>query len=70
MKALILAAGRGTRLRDVHERPKCLLEVGGVTLLDRYLGSLRALGIESAVVVGYGGDLVREQVEEALLRHG
>jgi choline kinase len=35
MKAIILAAGKGTRLNGVELKPKCLFEVGGRTLLDR-----------------------------------
>ena len=35
MKAVILAAGQGTRIRSVHgERPKCLIEVDNTTILD------------------------------------
>ena len=40
MKALILAAGRGTRIRSVHgERPKCLISCDGETILDHQIGS-------------------------------
>lgn len=63
MRALILAAGRGTRLRSVHDRPKCLLPVGGVALLDRYIRALDALGIETVVVAGYRADDVRARLE-------
>jgi L-glutamine-phosphate cytidylyltransferase len=52
MDALILAAGRGTRLG--HGCPKCLVELGGRTLLHRQLDTLGAVGIEDVtVVVGY-----------------
>ncbi len=63
MKAVILAAGRGTRLRVLHDRPKCLLEIGGVALFDRYIHALDALGVETTVVVGYRADDVRERLE-------
>ncbi|MEA3000374.1 MAG: hypothetical protein QOK17_2207 [Sphingomonadales bacterium] len=55
MKALILAAGRGTRLGAAAEgRPKGLVEVGGMTLLERQLGILYACGIErTCIVTGY-----------------
>lgn len=55
MKAVILAAGQGTRIRSVHgERPKCLIEVGENTILDRQLEALSMAGIdEVAIVVGY-----------------
>lgn len=62
-RAIILAAGVGSRLRPLTDRtPKCLLEVGGRTLLERQLQALRACGIEGvAVVVGFGGDLIRRR---------
>jgi L-glutamine-phosphate cytidylyltransferase len=55
MKAVILAAGQGTRIRSVHgERPKCLIEVDDTTILDRQLEALAIAGInEVAIVVGY-----------------
>lgn len=54
-QALILAAGRGQRLgAHVEEFPKCLLQVGGRTLLDHQLSMLAACGIyDVSVVVGY-----------------
>ena len=55
MRAVILAAGRGDRLRDVTgDRPKCLARVGGCSLLERQIRSLGACGIEAiAVVAGF-----------------
>jgi len=55
LKAIIVAAGPSSRLLPItNERPKCLLEVGGQTILERALGALRENGIESIVVVrGY-----------------
>ncbi len=53
MRAVILAAGQGTRLRPLtDDRPKCLVELGGVALLDRQVAVLRAAGIEEIVLVG------------------
>lgn len=50
--AVILAAGSGTRLRPLTlETPKCLLDVGGRTILARQLERARAAGIRRAVVV-------------------
>ena len=55
MKAVILAAGQGTRIRSVHgERPKCLIEVDNSTILDHQLEALSRAGINDvAIVVGY-----------------
>jgi L-glutamine-phosphate cytidylyltransferase len=55
MKAVILAAGRGTRIRSVHgEHPKCLIEVENTTILDHQLDALSMVGINDvAIVVGY-----------------
>jgi choline kinase len=64
MKAIILAAGVGKRLWQITQhRPKCLIEIGGRTLLHRYLTSLRGLGIHRAdIVVGYRQEMIREAV--------
>jgi choline kinase len=60
MKAIILAAGRGSRMKELtDERPKCLVELHGKALLDRQLESLRAAGItEIAIVTGYKRELL------------
>jgi L-glutamine-phosphate cytidylyltransferase len=64
MKAVILAAGVGKRLWEVTQhRPKCLIEIGGRTLLHRYLASLRNVGIQRAdIVVGYKQEMIRAAV--------
>ncbi len=64
MKAIILAAGIGKRLWTVTQhRPKCLLELGGRTLLVRYLDALAAMGIKQAViVVGYKQEMIRANI--------
>ena len=55
MKAIILAAGRGSRMGGLTEdSPKCLVEVCGRTLLSWQIAALRGAGIEDIVVVrGY-----------------
>jgi choline kinase len=63
MKAIILAAGRGSRMKDLtEERPKCLVELHGKTLLDWQLEALRAAGIkEIAIVTGYKRELLADR---------
>jgi choline kinase len=63
-RAIILAAGIGSRMRPLtHDIPKCLLEVGGRTLIDRQLDALSHCGIDDVVVVvGYHADAVRRIV--------
>jgi len=60
MKAIIVAAGPGSRLNPfTNDRPKCLLDVGGQTILERTLQALRENGIENiAVVRGYQSHLI------------
>jgi choline kinase len=60
LKAIIVAAGVGSRLNPLtDERPKCLLDVGGKTILERALDTLHDNGIERIVVVrGYCGHLL------------
>ncbi len=63
-QAIVLSAGQGSRLLPVTETiPKCLVEVGGKTLLQRQLTALAAAGLRRALIVtGYR----HEQIEEAL----
>jgi choline kinase len=65
MKAVLLAAGVGMRLRPYTERhPKCLVPIGGRALLDRHLDILSGFReIEGlCIVVGYRADQIRDAV--------
>lgn len=53
MRAIILAAGHGSRLRPyTDDRPKCMVELAGKPLLHRQLAVLREAGIEDILVIG------------------
>jgi len=64
MKAIILSAGQGSRLGHlVDDRPKCLIDFNGRTLLDRQLDALETNGVHEAVVVtGFHDELVQEAI--------
>ena len=64
MKAIIFAAGVGRRLQAVTKgRPKCLVDIGGRTLLSRHVENLTNLGVRPIVlVVGFGQALLRESM--------
>jgi len=61
MKGVILAAGKGSRLNGTAgDKPKCLVEAGGITLVERQIQTLRGAGIDDVVVVvGCQADRVR-----------
>ncbi|MGZ4812724.1 MAG: nucleotidyltransferase family protein [Terriglobales bacterium] len=62
MKAMVFAAGLGTRLRPLtNDRPKALVEVGGRTLLEITLSRLRSFGVREVIVnVHHYADMVIE----------
>tara|TARA_Y100000310_G_C20612896_1_gene778969 strand:+ start:490 stop:1167 length:678 start_codon:yes stop_codon:yes gene_type:complete len=66
MKAVILAAGKGTRMMPLTENiPKVLVEVNGKPFLWYLLDHLKKAGVEVGIVVGYK----KEKVEEFLLQY-
>ncbi len=64
MIAMILAAGRGERLRPITEEiPKALVEVQGRTLLERHLDNVKAAGIETVIInLGWLGERIAKLV--------
>ena len=64
MKAMILAAGRGERLRPLTDHtPKSLVEVRGQSLLERHLEHIRYAGIEDVVInLGWLGAQIIERI--------
>lgn len=65
MKAIILAAGQGTRLRPfTDDRPKCMVEVNGKTIIERQLETMHSCGIRDEdiiMIAGYRGDVLRDR---------
>jgi choline kinase len=68
VRAIILCAGRGERLRPLTDnRPKCLLEVGGRTILDRCLSALKSAGLADILIVtGYRAEMVEAEARRCL----
>ena len=66
MYGVVLAAGRGTRMRPLTDRrPKPLLPVGDRSLLERVFDAAADVVTEFVVVTGYRGDAIREAVGES-----
>lgn len=65
MHAIILAAGRGSRLAEHNPEglPKCLMEFGGRSLLARHLDLLYRFGVRDAdLVIGYEADRIIDHI--------
>ena len=64
MRAMLLAAGRGERLRPLTDTlPKALIEVHGRSLLERHLQMLRTAGVATVVInLGWLGDEIVRRV--------
>jgi len=65
MHAIILAAGRGSRLLPLTtDLPKCLLPIGNTTVLGMQLDTLYAHGVKTATVVtGFNSQMVKAEIE-------
>ena len=70
MRAIILAAGSGSRLRDsAPGLPKCLLRLGGKTLLQRHLEILHGCGVsEIVLVLGFARESIETELDTLGLR--
>lgn len=65
MKAVILSAGIGKRLKKYTKIPKCLVKIGGVPLIHRYIRILKEYGVEDIIiVVGYKKELVVKELKK------
>ena len=66
MKAVIIAAGCGSRLKDVHNGiPKTLLKINGKRIIDDIIEKLFKNGIQDIIIItGYKGDLLKLSLEK------
>jgi NDP-sugar pyrophosphorylase family protein len=66
-KSLLLAGGLGTRLKPVTDAmPKCLVDVGGESLLDYWVASIRGAGVQQVLInTHHFAEQVRSYIEEA-----
>ena len=64
MKAMILAAGRGVRLKPLTDKlPKPLVRVGGETLIERHIKNITAAGFDSIVInTAHLGNKIRDHI--------
>jgi len=69
-KAVVLAAGRGTRMKQLtDDRPKPMLPIGGKPILEHVLDRLRAAGFtETLIVTGYRGEMIEEHFRNYPMR--
>jgi len=72
MRVVILAAGRGTRLAPLtDDGPKCLVELGGITLLDHQIATLQSQEISDiSVVAGYCAEKLAHRELRVIINHG
>ena len=65
MKAMILAAGLGSRLKPITDKlPKPLIDVGGISLIERSINQLISFGVNQLIInVSYLGDQIKEALK-------
>jgi NDP-sugar pyrophosphorylase family protein len=66
MKAMILAAGQGTRLNDLTKHtPKCIIKIGEKTILEHQIKTLKDYGIDDTfLVIGTKGGVWNQKAYE------
>jgi L-glutamine-phosphate cytidylyltransferase len=62
-KVILLVAGEGKRLRPYTlDKPKCMVEIDGISLIDRQLAVLKAEGLDNIVMIGgYKADMLKKE---------
>lgn len=65
MKAIILAAGQGTRLRPLtNDRPKCMVEFNGKPIINHIIETMHHVGISNIhIVTGYKSEVLKAHLE-------
>ena len=64
MDALILAAGRGTRMGEI-DKPKCLLDLGGISIIKYQIKCLKNIGINKIfIVTGYNSEQIHSHLND------
>lgn len=68
MKVIILAAGQGTRLRPLtDDRPKCMVEVSGRSIIERQLDAIYACGVSDediTIICGYCSETLMDRFKD------
>ena len=66
MRALILAAGKGTRIsRYLSGKPKCTVDIGEITLIENTIRQLNSMGVSDiALILGYNQHVIRDVLKE------
>lgn len=71
MKAIIMAAGRGTRIsRYINNRPKCTVDLGNETLIENTVKKLKSHNIDDiAIILGYKGEIIKEKLRNYNIKY-
>lgn len=64
MKAILLAAGKGSRIsKDIGETCKCLMDIGGTSLIKNTVEMLLSNNVEITIVLGYRSETIKEELK-------
>lgn len=71
MKVLFMAAGKGTRIsRYIEGKPKCTVDIGGISLIEYTIRQLHKCGVNKVgMVLGYHGDEIRKKLEKYKIKY-
>lgn len=64
MRAILLAAGKGTRISRHFERPKCTLLIEDTSIIEHAVKQLKSRGIKITIVLGYGCEFIRSILKD------